>query len=1676
MNKALRFVWLSLLTLFCGVASAGTVVFDPATDVSSGTSLTKDGITITMTSGTSSFAATDYNGTLSYAFKQKTYFEFTTGESVKINSVSFEYQSAGGYIYDRNNNTNSTEFEGGKTYTVKGEGASSLLFSVFSGPMYFSKITVECTGGDEPGGGEVGTTYSIDDLMTGATDVASATLKFTDAQVVYGDGTNYIVREGGKAIDLMGTSLSLEKGATLNGTVTMNVTYKNGFLKAEDVAGVTNGNNLTQTNATGENVPVTATIEQLASNYKGDLVLLSQVNIYNDSYGDLGQGAAYYARTGFTNFATLTNIADFLDKVSSDQDATYDIVAWYNEPGAGAIKAKLQIVEFLGGEVAKPAAPVISGNQNFTGSTEVTITAEEGAAIFYTTDGTVPTNWDPAYTAPFTITETTTVKAVARVNDIYSDVAEMTFTKEESGVTGSTIADLATTAKSQDNVTLVLNNAKVVYAKDNNYILREDGKAIDLLNTSLSLTQGTTVSGHVQVNVTYTSGILSTSDIEGVTTDANLTATGVAGDMDPIACTVGQVKNYPGDLVYVENQEVWNYGTTWYFYEGASWTSVYLTNAADFNMVANKYYNATLWYKEVSNYGDVNATIVSCERNVTSLNAPFIDGTETFSDNTTVTITADNVATIYYTLDGTDPTTASTVYTEPFTLSESATVKAIAAYKSIVSPVASKVFNKVDANAPMTIEQLASFKSSFDQVTLSLNNALVVYGEDGSYILRENDRAIDVLNTTLPLTIGATVSGTVKLKVNYAAAPGSYAAYPGLLTTADLADVTNADNLTVTPGATTDPSPLAIDLAQIPNYPGDLLKVTDATGWNYDIPAFYSYSPFVEFFLTNGADYGVVNYGHYNATVWYNDVSNNRLQGKIIKCSKVITSLNAPQISGTDNRTDFDESTEVTITTEEGASIYYTLDGTDPTKESTLYTAPFTITNSCTVKAIATYNAIVSPVGSVEFTKNDYSGTNTISDLIVYGESKDSVVVHFENAKVVYSEQGDLGYHYIIRDDGLAIDLMNITKFTLPVGAYNLKGTMALKVTYQKGLLIAEELESTNSGNISFVWPESYDMDPIEIDLIDVKLHKGDLLNLKNAEIWSYRGTTSIYTNTPSYIELKVTNAEDFDLESGFYNLTIWYNDASSDYYAGKVKVIKAERVDKRPDAPVILGEEEFVGKTTVSIAATEGLNVYYTLDGTDPTRQSTVYTEPFAITETTTVKAVTAYLDDYSDIVTKTFTKVGDFETKTIAQLFEGQQAVENVTISLNNAKVVYTEKHDDGTKVAILRENGQALDVISGVLDLPLGSTVTGTFFASVDFNGGIFTTRDVQGETNSYELEYTMPSDEGYNDPIETTVADVHLYPGDLVSIKGLQVLGQDGQYYGFTEDYSFVNLTDNDELANTVSGQKYTVLGWFNAPGTGFADGNASLKAVKLTAQDATKYHNQTIAELNVRRDREDNIRLVLDNAKVVYVRANPYYGTKDIALRQDGKAVVLYNSTLPLELNSTVSGTVKLDFYALAGIPQLREIDGGVTTADSLTITAGASQEVDPVEVTMANYDEHRADVIVLRQVKIVYGSQAAYAIEKDGQKIAFKNENEDVDVDALVSNDNLYDVVLWYNGYINEAPEMEFVKAVKVTDVGIYGVEGNFGKDGNTYNLQGVKVGKNYRGVVIRDGKKFTKK
>ena len=105
------------------------------------------------------------------------------------------------------------------------------------------------------------------------------------------------------------------------------------------------------------------------------------------------------------------------------------------------------------------AAPTISGDTRFLDNTTVTITnasSAEGADIFYTLNGDAPTTTTSetcfAYTEPFTIDATTTVKAIAKKstdNNASSEVSK-TFTKAtlltvaeaRSAIDGSTTNDV----------------------------------------------------------------------------------------------------------------------------------------------------------------------------------------------------------------------------------------------------------------------------------------------------------------------------------------------------------------------------------------------------------------------------------------------------------------------------------------------------------------------------------------------------------------------------------------------------------------------------------------------------------------------------------------------------------------------------------------------------------------------------------------------------------------------------------------------------------------------------------------------------------------------------------------------------------------------------------------------------------------------------------------------------------------------------------------------------------------------------------------------------------------------------------------------------------------------------------------------------------------------------------
>jgi len=82
------------------------------------------------------------------------------------------------------------------------------------------------------------------------------------------------------------------------------------------------------------------------------------------------------------------------------------------------------------------AKPTIYGVTPFTESTEVTMSGPEDAEIRYTTDGSTPTAESTLYEGGFTLSDTTTVKAIAIKNGESSEVSTRLFNKGTGGDTG----------------------------------------------------------------------------------------------------------------------------------------------------------------------------------------------------------------------------------------------------------------------------------------------------------------------------------------------------------------------------------------------------------------------------------------------------------------------------------------------------------------------------------------------------------------------------------------------------------------------------------------------------------------------------------------------------------------------------------------------------------------------------------------------------------------------------------------------------------------------------------------------------------------------------------------------------------------------------------------------------------------------------------------------------------------------------------------------------------------------------------------------------------------------------------------------------------------------------------------------------------------------------------------
>ena len=75
-------------------------------------------------------------------------------------------------------------------------------------------------------------------------------------------------------------------------------------------------------------------------------------------------------------------------------------------------------------------------------------------------------------------------------------------------------------------------------------------------------------------------------------------------------------------------------------------------------------------------------------------------------------------------------------------------------------------------------------------------------------------------------------------------------------------------------------------------------------------------------------------------------------------------------------------------------------------------------------------------------------------------------------------------------------------------------------------------------------------------------------------------------------------------------------------------------------EAPVISGNTPFAETTTVSMSGPDGAEIHYTTDGSNPTAESQLYSEPFTLSASANVKAIAIKDGNSSQVSTKDFTK----------------------------------------------------------------------------------------------------------------------------------------------------------------------------------------------------------------------------------------------------------------------------------------------------------------------------------------------------------------------------------------------------------------------------------------------------
>ena len=503
-------------------------------------------------------------------------------------------------------------------------------------------------------------------------------------------------------------------------------TVSNGKITAQEitVSEIDNVKYVTPQNATG----FTWTIEAATNGY----TLSDGSNyIYHSNGGASGTNLSYGSSTSYT--WAFTADGDYITMAGMSSSTTNSRGLLFSGTTIGGYALsnantsgyyKVMILPISAGSTiyywSSPVAaavekPVITIAENpFLFSTTATITcATEGAAIKYRYDGET---WND-YTEALTITETKTIYAKAIKGNDESSVAQVTATKNLAEPTVTVSGDLTLDLDGGTNVSAGTLTAAVTYenaavgsatvtwsSSDEDIATIDESTGAVILIATGEVTFTATYAGnsdYAEATGTKTVTVIDSkapgtennpytvaearAAIDAGTGVTEVYATGIVSEI------VTAFNSQYGNITYNISADGLTTSDQLQAYRGKSYNGDAFTSADDIQVgdVVVIYGNLTK-YGSTYEFGEGNQLVSLVRKPATPTFDPE-EGSYTSVQNVTISTTTTG-ATIYYTTDGTAPTTESTQYSEAITVDETTTIKAIAVKDSEISDVATAVY------------------------------------------------------------------------------------------------------------------------------------------------------------------------------------------------------------------------------------------------------------------------------------------------------------------------------------------------------------------------------------------------------------------------------------------------------------------------------------------------------------------------------------------------------------------------------------------------------------------------------------------------------------------------------------------------------------------------------------------------------------------------------------------------------------------------------------------------------------------------------------------------------------------------------------------------------------------------------------------------------------------------